>query len=175
RRSRTRLPCRTISGVVAGAERPLNVSQLNSMAAVFGTEFPGSTAHSCSLMHREFVDERSSGRHGFLADPGHAVLFDRNFQTVPVQGSAFRQCVFKHNANTVAARDLDGWAGTTAVVAPHVDGLERRDLPFERRGLEAKDLYAGVELKGQLRNIRSHHRNWREWGFGRATRYPRGR
>src|SRR5208337_4849609 len=128
-----------------------------------------------SLMHREFVDERSSGRHGFLADPGHAVLFDRNFQTVPVQGSAFRQCVFKHNANTVAARDLDGWAGTTAVVAPHVDGLERRDLPFERRGLEAKDLYAGVELKGQLRNIRSHHRHWREWGFGRATRYPRGR
>ncbi len=45
-RRRTRLPSRASKGVVIGAETPLNVSQLNSIAAVFGTVLLGKTAHS---------------------------------------------------------------------------------------------------------------------------------
>ena len=43
-RMRTRLPCRATRGVVDGPETPLNVSQLNSMAAVFGTVLLGRIA-----------------------------------------------------------------------------------------------------------------------------------
>ena len=46
---RTRSPCLTIIGVVAGAALPLIVSQLNSIAIVFGTVLFGKTAHSCNI------------------------------------------------------------------------------------------------------------------------------
>jgi hypothetical protein len=49
-RMRARLPSRTSSGVVAGAETPLNVSQLNSMFAVFGTELFGRMAQPCRMI-----------------------------------------------------------------------------------------------------------------------------
>src|SRR6266849_5017412 len=50
RRMRTRSPCRTISGVLAGPDFPLKVSQLNSMFMVFGTLMFGRTAYSCRMM-----------------------------------------------------------------------------------------------------------------------------
>ena len=46
-RMRTRSPCLTIIGVVAGPDLPLKVSQLNSIESVFGTVLFGSSAHSC--------------------------------------------------------------------------------------------------------------------------------
>ncbi len=49
-RARTRLPSRTINGVVIGLETPLNVSQFHSILAVFGTVLFGSTAHSCNTI-----------------------------------------------------------------------------------------------------------------------------
>ena len=45
-RRRTRSPSRTSIGVVAGADLPFIVSQLNSMASVFGVGLFGSVAHS---------------------------------------------------------------------------------------------------------------------------------
>src|SRR5229473_1264192 len=50
KRRRTRLPRRAMSGVVEGAERPLKVSQLNSMEAVLGTVLDGRMAHSWRTM-----------------------------------------------------------------------------------------------------------------------------
>jgi len=38
---------RTSIGVIAGAETPLKVNQLYSIAAVFGAVLFGKTAHSC--------------------------------------------------------------------------------------------------------------------------------
>src|SRR6266568_1227440 len=49
-RSRTRLPSRTSMGVVIGADTPLNVSQLNSMPAVFGTVLPSNTVPNTAGM-----------------------------------------------------------------------------------------------------------------------------
>ena len=66
---------------------------------------------SSVLMNSELVNVCSSGRHRLLADPGHAVLLDGKFQAVPVHRSAFRKRVFKHDANAIAARDLNGRAG----------------------------------------------------------------
>jgi hypothetical protein len=45
-RIRTRSPCRTTSGVVYGADRPLIVKKLNSIDIVFGVLLPGRMAHS---------------------------------------------------------------------------------------------------------------------------------
>ena len=48
-RIRTRSPCLTSSGVVAGAARPLMVNQLNSISMVFGTAPFGRIAHSWKM------------------------------------------------------------------------------------------------------------------------------
>ena len=47
---RTRSPTLHNSGVVAGPAFPLKVSQLNSMANVFGMVLFGRIAHSCRTM-----------------------------------------------------------------------------------------------------------------------------
>ena len=179
-RRRTRLPRRAIIGVIAGAETPLKVSQLNSMPALFGTELLGSTAHSCKtirvvvidarlvrlvgmrdeeadlaqhflhravrviekrafLMDGEFVSVFFAGWNRFLADPRDAVLFDGNFQAVPVHGGGFRQAIFEDDADAVALIDLDRGTGAASVVTPGVDGLERRDLALHDFGRETKD------------------------------------
>src|SRR5208337_1150852 len=112
---------------------------------------------SAVLMHREFVDVCAAGWHGLLTDPGHAVLFDGKFQTVPVHGCAFRKRIFKYDADAIAARDLNGWAWAGAVVAPYIDRLEWNDFAFERFCFQAKDFHACVELERQVRDIGSRH------------------
>src|SRR5579859_1161341 len=75
------------------------------------------------LMNGEFVDVCFTGRDGLLADPGNAVLRDRNFKAVPVQGSGFGEMVFEDDADAVALMDLNGRAGAGAVVSPGVNGF----------------------------------------------------
>ena len=47
--------------LVAGAAFPLIVSQLNSIAIVFGMSLFGSNAHSCRMMHGRSLYQRAAG------------------------------------------------------------------------------------------------------------------
>ncbi len=71
----------------------------------------GVVEKSAFLVDGEFVGIRFAGRDRFLADEGHAVLFDGDFQAVPVHGGAFGQGVFDDDANVIALRDLDRGTG----------------------------------------------------------------
>ena len=116
----------------------------------------------CSfLMDCKFVDIFFSRSYGFLADPRNAVLIDGYFQTVPVQGSGFGQFVFEDDADAVALLHLNRGAGAGSVVAPGVDGFERSDFAFHGLGHELEDFHASIHFEGQIRNIRSDHRNER--------------
>jgi len=119
------------------------------------------------LVDGEFVGEGAAGRDGFLADEGDAVLFDRNFEAVPVHGRAFGKTIFEDDADAIALGDLDSRAGTGTVVAPGVDGFEGSDLKFEGLGFEAEDLDAAVELEGEIGEIGSEH--GRRGSAGRRT------
>ena len=61
---------------------------------------------SSFLMNREFVGKSFAWCDGFLADVGHAILLDGNFQTMPVHGSALRQAIFHMDAHAVALLHL---------------------------------------------------------------------
>ena len=50
------------------------------------------------LVNGEFVRVGFAWRDGFLADEGDAVLFDGNFESVPVHGGAFGKGVFDEDA-----------------------------------------------------------------------------
>src|SRR5579863_2871510 len=96
---------------------------------------------SAFLMDGKFVGVFFARSDGLLADPGDAVLFDGNFEAVPVNGSGFGEAIFENNADAFALLDLDCWAWATSVVAPGVDGFERRDFALYRFSDEMKDFY----------------------------------
>jgi hypothetical protein len=127
------------------------------------------------LMDGEFVDVLFSGRDRLLADPGNAVLRDGNFEAVPVQGSGFREMIFEDDANAIALMDLNGRAGTRAVVAPSVDSFERRDFSPHGFGAEIEDFDGAIhgERKiGQIGRGHGHEGSGRRFGlfFVRAVR-----
>src|SRR4029077_4188306 len=109
------------------------------------------------LMHREFVDVFFSRRYRLLADPRHAVLFDGNFQPVPVNRSCFRQFVFKDNAHAVALLHLNGRPREAPVVAPCLDDLERRDFSLHGLRHQFEDFYVAIHFVRQVRQVRSDH------------------
>src|ERR1700674_1048008 len=76
---------------------------------------------------------------------------------MPVQGSRFRQAVLEHHAHAVALLHLNCRPGTTTVVAPRVDGLERRDFSLHRLTQKMKYLSAAVQFVRQIRHVRRHH------------------
>jgi hypothetical protein len=110
------------------------------------------------LMHGKLVDVPVSRCHGLLADPGHAVLLDGNFQTVPVQGSRFRQMIFENHTHALALLDLNRRSRAAPVVAPCVDGFKRHNLLLHRFGGEFEDLHSAVDFADKIRHIRRHHR-----------------
>ena len=71
----------------------------------------GVIEESAFLVDREFIGVGFAGGDGLLADEGDAVLFDGNFEAVPVHGSAFGKSVFDVDADAVALRDLNGGTG----------------------------------------------------------------
>ena len=108
---------------------------------------------SAFLVDSEFVGVGFAWRYRLLADEGDAVLFDRDFEAVPVHGSAFRKSVFDKDADAIALGDLDGGAGAGAVVAPGVDSFEGSDFAFHGFGAEAEDFGGPVEGKGEIGDV----------------------
>src|SRR6516164_2624092 len=84
------------------------------------------------LMHGELVGISCTWRHRFLADPRHAILFDGNLQTMPVQRSTLGKRVIENDPYAIALRDLNGRPWAIAVIAPDIDGLERHDFLLQR-------------------------------------------
>jgi len=119
----------------------------------------GVVEKSAFLVDSEFVSVGFTGRDGFLADEGDAVLFDGHFEAVPVHGGAFGKRVFDDDADAVTLRDLDSGAGAGAVVAPGVDGFEGCDFAFHGFGAEAKNFCDAVESEGEVGNVGSDDRN----------------
>jgi hypothetical protein len=119
------------------------------------------------LVNGEFIGKRAAGRNGFLADPRNAVLLDGDFEAVPVHGSAFREGIFDDDADAVTLRELDGWSGAAAVVAPSIDGFEGRDLALERLGFQVEDFDGAMHLEREIRDVGSDDGDRRFWGRGR--------
>jgi len=59
------------------------------------------------LVHRVLVDEGLTRLDQRLADEGHAIHVQRNFETVPMHGRRFRQLVSNDEAHPVALVHLD--------------------------------------------------------------------
>src|SRR5882724_11282676 len=180
-RNRTRLPSRASNGVVSGADTPLKVSQNNSIIVVYArrrlflrmrdekSEQPHHFLHRAVrviekgsfLMHRKFVRKFFSRRGRFLANPRHAVLFDRDLESVPVQGSALRQLVFKNDSDAFALLHLNRRSGAASVVAPHVERLPWNDCALYGLRDEMEHLHIAVHLEGKIAYVRRAHRNRR--------------
>src|SRR5271170_2192052 len=112
------------------------------------------------LMHGKFVNIFFSRRDRFLANPRHAVLFDGNFQSMPVNRGRFGQFVFEDYTHTVALLHLNGRPWATAVVTPGVDGLEWRDFAFHWLGHQLEHFHAAIHFVRQVRQVRCDH--WQE-------------
>ena len=120
------------------------------------------------LVNREFVGKSFAGGDGLLADEGDAVLFDGDFQAMPVHGGALRECVFDVDANAIALCDLDGGAGAGTVVTPGVNSFEGCDFALHRFGAKVEDFGSAVETEGQIGDVGSLHEDgWMSGGFGR--------
>ncbi len=87
---------------------------------------------SSFLVHSEFIGVRLAGRDGFLADVGHAVLLDGNFEAVPVHRRALGQAIFEFDSDAVALLHLNCGPWRTSVVAPDVERLPGNDFAFHR-------------------------------------------
>src|SRR5438552_18085946 len=109
------------------------------------------------LVHGEFVNVLLAGSDRLLADVRYAVLFDGDFQPMPVRGSGLRQSILEDHAHAIALLHLNRRPGAASVVAPRVDGLERRDSLLHRLGYEAENFNATIHLVRQIRQIRRHH------------------
>jgi len=116
---------------------------------------------SAFLMDGEFVGVGFAGRDWFLADEGDAVLFDGNFQAVPMHGGAFGKRVFDEDADAIALRDLDRGARAGTVVAPGVDSFKGSYFAFYGFGAEAEDFGGAVEGEGEIGDVGSDYGNVR--------------
>src|SRR5579864_4231348 len=76
------------------------------------------------LMQIEFINKLLAGRDRFLADIRSAVHLERNFESMPMHGSGFRETILKNDPHTVTLGDLNSRPRNRAVVAPGRDRLE---------------------------------------------------
>jgi hypothetical protein len=89
----------------------------------------------------------------FLADPGDAVLFNGDFQAVPVDGGGFGEIIFEDDADAIVLIDLDCGTRATAVVAPCVDGFEGGKFAFYDFSGEAEDFCGAVEFVREVGDV----------------------
>ena len=108
---------------------------------------------SSFLVNGKFIPVGFAGRDWLLADVRYAVLFDGNFQSVPMHGGAFRQAIFHVDAHPVSLLHLNGGSGATAVVAPHIERFPRHDAALYRLGNQSKYFGAAIHREGQIRDV----------------------
>ncbi len=109
------------------------------------------------LVHGEFINVLFAGSDGLLADVRHTVLLDGYFQTMPVQGSRFRQPVLEHHAHAIALLHLNRRPRAASVVPPRINRLERRNFSLHRLAHKVEDLHAPIHFVRQVCNVWRHH------------------
>src|SRR5438876_878644 len=115
------------------------------------------------LVKSEFVGELLARSNRHLADVRRSIHFDRDFDTVPMDGRGFGQSVLKDDADAVALPDLDGRTRTTAVVPPDGHVPERNEFPLNRLRSKPEDFDSPIHFVGKIGNVRRLHRKRGDW------------
>ena len=76
---------------------------------------------SAFLVNVELIDKAAARLDRRLADPGHAVVPDVVFKSMPVHRGRFRQLIVEDHANMVPLIDLNRRPRRAAVEAPEID------------------------------------------------------
>ena len=122
------------------------------------------------LMDGEFVRMFFPGRQWFLADPRNAVLLNRNFQPMPMNGRRFGKAILKDHANPIVLANLYRRPRAAAVISPRVNRLERRDFSFHHLRRQPEDFHRAVHLVGQVGYVGRNYRWPRHIFIMRAAR-----